>query len=372
MSQKRIIFMILLLMLAGTTWAATDLIVRNMAWNDTIGRHIGCQAFFQGVSPYSDQVNQAIAAKNPDPLLEQRFYNPAHICLILFPFWLLPYELSLRLWIALLLIIFVAVPPLLLLQVFRWRLKPWQLLIVVVVLLLGFRYSMMTIVLGQYTGFVMLCIAGSLVSLALQRPIFAAIFLASLTIRPDGALIAAGIGLLAAYKREWRVIVVTLVLGLVFFIGTLPFIGNWLPAFLDDVRYYSITYNNVRWLPDFFPAPFSWLLVVVALITAGIILFRLRTTPDDKAFYFTGGSVFVLLSLLLLPQTNPYTLVFAIPVLCWLLYCWRYFWGTWGLFVLIVGILPWLIFQGGREWAHIDQLMYPLVAGCVLFFTKHR
>lgn len=370
MTQQRIAGFVVLVVFVAAALVAADIIARNMVWNDTVGRHIGCRAFFNRISPYAEQVNQAIAAQNPDPELEQRFYNPAHICLILLPFWLLPYDISLRLWVALLLMVFVALPPLLMVQVFHWRLKRWQLLLVLIVLILGFRYSMMTIVLGQYTGFAMLCITGSLVALVFRRPLLAAICLVGLTIRPDATLIAAGIGLLTLYKREWRVIILTIVIGIGVLIGSLVFVGNWIPAFLDDVTYYAGAYNSVRWLPHLLPSPLDMGLVLLVLFAAGIVLFRLRFASSDVEYYFIGGSVFVLLSLLLLPQTNPYTLVFAVPVICWLLFRLRSLPGIWWGFAAFVGVLPWVLFRGGRAWAHVDQLVFPLLWGILLLMVQ--
>jgi|GEM_PF-5421318 len=336
---------------------AADLIVVNMPWSDLIPRHMGCEAMFgEQISPYSDDVRLDILAVNPTPDIEQRFWYPAHLCFVLLPVWLIPYEISTRLWTAgnmILLgsIIFIFA------SWYHRRLRPLSIALQILIILIGFRYSMMTIVLGQFTIYTMGCVLLAVWGLVTKKPYFAAVGLMGLTIRPDSSMAFGVLFLMAMYRRQWRPLIYAVVGLLIAWAGTYLLIGSWEVDFVTDTLSYSDFIDTVMWLPDF--SIWGVLTYIGALGCAAYSVWLIRNTTD-KEYYMVGGGIGLLLALIVLPQTNPYTLVYILPVCFWFLH--RYWQSSiaWAVWIFGVGIIPWIFFQSPAFNVVWLRLIYPV------------
>jgi hypothetical protein len=367
MSRQTILLLIIALILGVCTLAAAHIIATYMPWNDTVARHIGCQAFLQRESPYTPEVNAAIAIYNTDPTLEQRFSYPAHFCLMTLPLWILPYEITLRLWIALNLAGFIVLP-IVFFRLFKVRLTPLQMLGLVVMTLFGFRYSMMTVVLAQYVGLVMVCFWGAVWFLIQKRDLLAAVCLMLVTFRPEAAIMATALAVLVLPRRPKVLLYYGAGLAVLVGISHL-FIGTWEFNFLNDMRAYSGYNTNFVWLP-------LLLSTIGAVILCGLLLIWIawglvtvwRTSLDEVRYILLAG-ILIIAGLVLIPQTNPYTLIFLLPLVYWLMLQFQQqpllLWGI----PLFTGSFTWILFAVGRSAANIDQLLFPVVIAVLLFFA---
>ncbi len=237
------------LVLWGGTIITRVVIIENMAWSDVIPLHTGCQTFFKGQPPYDDVVTARIQSRlTVATENEQRFAYPAHMCLVLAPIWLLPYDIAAPLWTFLQLMLFAALPLLIFNHILHTPISPLRMAVLLLFSLLGYRYTMMTIVLGQYTGFTMWCLLGAAWALSQRRAGLAALLMATMTVRAEAAIFAGILALLALYRRQWRVVVLWLAIGLGLWLGATAAIGPWIGAFITRMGTYN-SYTETQWLP---------------------------------------------------------------------------------------------------------------------------
>ncbi len=371
LKRTTIILLGFLLIIIGS-WGIDLVVVQNMAMNDVMPRYVGCQGFFRGDSPYSQKVDAEIDAF---VRIGEKwgFSYPPHLCFVLLPIWLLPYEASVSLWMLLNLLFFLAFPVLYGLVVLRWRLLPLQLLALTFSIVLGFRYTMMTITLGQFTGFVLLCMVGAIWGLRNQRVWLTAFCLAGMTIRPDGGLIALGLCGIAFLIGQRRVIPIWVGLMAIIWLGTHVFIGNWELQFVNHLRDYADINRKTSWLPlDLGPAGAIVLTVGFLGWTAWIFIRIWKLLPDEPQEFVLWASAMIILPILVLfPQTNPYTLVYALPVFMLLAYVLRRSVFQASVWLLIAS--SWVFFLMG--WWRVDQIFYPVVLALGVawwLYTKQR
>ncbi len=352
------------------------LIVQQMPHQDIDQRYIGSREVIlhllqgeQPPSPYAPEITLQIQERiYGRPALpeedQQAFAYPAHIILLLFPLWLLPsLDWVESIWTALqfaLLLLF----PFLVASYFRWKIHWWIALLGMAAGMLGFRYSMMALVLGQFTIFAVACLLGASWAISTRRVALSALFLAELTIRPEGMFLAAFLVGFALYKREYRIAAAWV--ALMGFLGllTTAMIGPWIDLFLDSLRAYS-QYAQARWLPALVGPVGSGLIVVAVLLWGMALLYETRSLPMRERIMWLA-SVIVLAELILLPQTNPYTLAYM------LLPTWTILWA--GCFNPLISLTAlavlasswWFFLQGRHLPIGLDQLLLPLALAVLL------
>ncbi len=351
------------------------LIVQNVPWNDAISRYMGCAAFYEGRSPYSEDVNKAIAElATPRGVVNQKFFYPAHICVVLAPVMLLPFAVSIPLWVMLVAVMVIATP-LVIIQLTNWRPAVWQVGLTVLVTLVGYRYATLNVLLGQYPAFVMMCGLLCAWGLWTQRAWVAALGFAGMSIRPDGAIIAAGVALLALWKREWRALGATAGLALLILLITHLAVGTWEPAFIDDVVNYTDSNQSFGWVGGRLPL-WSVLLLYGSTVAATVIIVRYLNKLDARRYYLWGTALMLTLGLIVVPQTHAYTLAYLMPLMYLLLAEFRRQAWAWWVFVLGFGVPPWFIYFYIIEgFFGIDQLIYPavvLIGVAVAVLTAHQ
>lgn len=343
-------------------YAASDVIIRNMRWEDFSPKHVGCNAMLQsGRSPYSEATNEAILALNPpedNPMLVPRFFYPAHICYVMTPYWPLPREVAARAFVMTNLLILGSV----VLGAAAWhgrQMRPLTLLLQFVVMLFGFRYAMMTVILGQFTAFTTFGALLAIWGVWQRRDWAVALGLAGMTIRPDSTLVMLLLSLFLLYRRQWRTLTVTGGLLLAIWLASHASIGTWETAFINEtINYSGENSPYILWLPGFLGV---WgILLYAGAIGLGLYqLWRMRSAPLAAGFAEVG-ILGLLLSMIAVPQTNPYVLVYALPAAFWLLHKHWESLLAWSLWFIGLGVVSWLIFILWPSAAGVEQMLYPL------------
>jgi len=359
-----------LFIFAGTLFTSS-VIVDNMAMNDLLPRYIGCEAFYNNGNPYSDAVVDEIQvtlgeARN-SPYLAY-FAYPAHLCIVAAPVWLLPYDTGVSLWIFLNLVGFIILPVAVMILLFDWHPKSWQMLLFVFVTILGYRYAMMTIVLAQFTGWVLFFLCAGIYSLKNDRYWLSAFFLAWMAIRPDGALIALGIVALSMIGGRHKIgLYWAVIMGMIWLITSL-FVQTWEIQFIEEIMRYRS--RSGVWLPLVggtlgFP-------VFVALVGGwAFTLFQAIRKLNWAEYVIWCSGLVITVGLLLVPHTNPYTLVYAYPVFFLLLYTFRD--STLLIFaVCFTMVMSWIIFSQGRVAFGVEQVFFPISLVIWLTFALNR
>lgn len=359
----------LLLLLVGGTAATSSIVINHMATNDKQPRYIGCEAFYDGETPYSqdvvDRIQEFLGPAWTAPYVAP-FAYPAHLCVVLAPFWLLPYQVSVSLWVFLNFLGFLVLPMLFLVNVLGWRPRPRDLLLVVVMTMLGYRYTMMTIVLAQYTGFVLFCMSGAIWAIQHKRAWIAALLLAGMTIRPDGTLLALGLCAVAFFNGQKRIPVYWAGMLFVLWLMTTLVVPGWELQFVDEVIAYRS--RSGVWLP-LLAGRIG--LPVILLLSLGWTAFMLRQIREREQFVLWSSAIIIVLGLLLVPHTNPYTLVYAFPVFYLLMYRFQ---EQRLASALLLGtmLMSWIIFLQGMALFGVEQIFFPLALAGWLTFTVHR
>jgi hypothetical protein len=332
---------------------------------------VGARAVLAGENPYSQEIVRRIHEGmfgqwfGGAEEIHQRFAYPAFITWLLLPFWLLPFPLAVSLWCGLQLLILLALP-LLLMSLLRWRLPSVLLAVMLLFSVFFYRYPITSYLLGQFTPFALACLVVAWWGLVQGYPTVATLALLGATIRPEAALFPLLVLLLAAWRMGRREVVVAWA-GLVtcLWLLTRLVVGPWVSGFLGGMGDYAGT-SFLRWPPLVLGS--VWL---AALVAAGVLAWGVWMWLDSRRMPAEDWipwelSTAILFALIILPQTNAYTLVAA------LLPAWVVLWSggerlrSW-LPMLIVLALPWGFFlAGGLLPMGLEQLVIPLALGVLL------
>jgi hypothetical protein len=343
---------------------------------DVYPRWSGTQAFWQGESPYSaevDAVTQGFVYGRTAVPGEDTFgyYYPAYASVVLAPFALLPAATVAVLWSALAWAV-LGVTAVSTIDLLPDRPKPWLWALLLLSIFL-FRPALMTILNGQYGLFVLAMWGLAWRLMRQKKDGWAGFLLALATIKPSLGLLPALLLMVWALlrKRHKLIIGFAVTMGGLLLISFIQ-VGWWLPDFLAELGEYN------RDLGTWKPADVAtlsgiiWLLEAVVLILLG---FRQAwsTETDFPVMLFWGG---LFLNLLLTPHTMEYDLVVVLLPLVghipdyfrswrgklgWLLLCWLP-WLSWIVWWRVLG-LP------SEEWARAVWMFYPQVLLAVLIGT---
>ena len=315
--NSAVLFVLLALLIAVVMWFnLTTIVPPRHNLFDFYPRWRGGQALWQGESPYSQAITDAIqqgmfGGTLPPEADQQRMVYPAYVGLLLAPLIALPVRIATAIWLAIQLIA-VLFTPIIWLQILGWKPRLLLLAALIVGLCIVFRYPINLYIVGQFTGTILLGFSLALLLLQRQRDALAGVVLALAAMPPTIAiplalLVMGGCALLGRFRA------------LVAFISTLAIltaitvlqIGWWIPDFLAQLGDYS-TYAFPVWAPSFIePSLLSSLFVLAVIGLLGhafVRLWRTRHLADFALFL-------PIICLLLLPQTGNYYLVLLIPPL---------------------------------------------------------
>lgn len=283
---------------------------------DFYPRWRGGQALWQGISPYSAQITDAIqegmfGGTLPPEADQQRMVYPAYVGLILAPLLPLPAPTAIAIWLSIQLIAVLGTP-LVWLQILNWKPPPLVLAALIIGLGIVFRYPMNLYIVGQFTGTILLGYSLALWLIQRRREASAGIILALTAIPPTIAIPLALLLLTGCLVmgRPRALIAFMVTLGILTAITILQ-IGWWIPDFLAQLGAYP-DYAFPVWAAGFIEPPiirYGFILGVVGVLLFAFV--RLWRTRDLIDFAVTV----LIVCLLLIPQTGNYYLVLLMPPL---------------------------------------------------------
>ena len=323
---------------------------------------------FEGHNPYSDYVaeqNQLyvhrgrLAPEGADPA---RFAYPLTIQLLLFPFWFASLHYAFAAW-GTVNIIAALIFGILLKETYKTELSGLA-LVGMVFSIVVFRQTGDVWVLGQFTLIPSFAAAVALFASTRGYKTLFIIALCYVAIRPEGALLVPlFIVLLGGQTWKTRIMAglqFALLFTVIAILVQIPVReGNFWPLeFIAAIRKYS-GYGSTLWLPSLWGD--AMILPILALVGLLTLLFIKRFKSPH--FYIAGS---ILLMLVLIPQTNLYTLVWLlVPLTIFYLHTpsWRklFFVG-----LLMSSYMPFFIADGTAT-----RLIFPIVTGIfAILFTN--
>ena len=314
--KKPTVRIFLLVALLWAAFAAVTYVRFNLIQpkSDFLPSWYGAREILHGTNPYTLR----ITADTLEAKALSHFYYPATNTYTLLPFWLLPYSMASSLWCGLQLVLF-SLLPLLICWTLSWKPAPLHCALIILLSLVGFPYSLNVSTLGQFTGVGLAGLVLAWWGISKGNQLITAVSLVLATTRPEGAVIAAAVLAILLTKRQFAVLVIWSAVMAGVFLLSLFQIGWWVPDFLERAGEYQDLAGGTFWPPQLLDATVLELVFVAGMILWGGMLFRQAWAwPDRDLQLLWGLSVIIVLALLLLPQTNDYTLVYLLlPI--WLL-----------------------------------------------------
>jgi hypothetical protein len=332
---------------------------------------VGTRAVLAGENPYTQEIVRRIHEGmfgewfEGAEEIQQRFAYPAIITWLLLPFWLLPFPVAVSLWCGLQLLLLLVLP-LFLLSLLKWRLRPIFLAVVLLFSVFFYRYPITSYVLGQFTVFALTCLVVAWWGVVRGHSTVAVLALLGAVVRPEVASLPLLVLLLAAWQMKRREIVLAWA-GLVacLWLLTRVHVGPWVWDFMGGMGDYAGT-SFLRWPPMMTGSGWVAALVVVGVLVWGVWMWiGIRHLPIEAQVPW-GISIAILVALLLLPQTNAYTLVASLVPVWVILWAGRERWWSW-LSVLAILVSPWVFFFAGDLLpTGLEQLLIPVGLGVLL------
>ena len=321
--------MVNVIVLVGLLWAmfavATYVWLIPLQHNyDYLPRWVGArEMLFEGTDPFSYEITDAMLDEEGMPHFNARTFDyPATTTYILLPFWLLPHEISTSLWCGLQLVIFSTLPLVIYTRVY-WKPRPLTLAAIVLLSVVGLQNSLTVYTLGQFTGFALACFVIAWWAISREHDTLAALALVGPTVRPDGLVIVGAFLAVLLWERRFKPVVIWAAVMAGLLVVSVLHVGWWVPDFVDRIREYHRIGESV-WLPHgLLGAP-----VLEYAVTAGILgwaawLVWDTRTLDSHLRLLWWLSVVIVVTLVVLPQTNDYTLVYLLLPIWLLLWIWR-------------------------------------------------
>lgn len=337
---------------------------------DFYPRWKGSQATLAGESPYTDEVVRDIQIGMFGGELsaeddQQAFAYPAYISIILAPIFLLPVTVATSIWTSLQLV-FISASIVLWLKVIKLEVRLSFLILLLLSLLVVFRYSMIVYVLGQFVGFSMLGLTIAIKLAQDGKYGQAGVALAFSCIRPEYGVVAVVLIGYFALRGHWRVATMFIAtLGILTGITSL-LVGFWLIDFLSALINYS-NYSVLSYPPALTESPVIAVAILLLVICLGLYNV-LRSDPDDLTMVV---SIVVIGVLLFVPQTRSYTLTVLMLPLLTALKMHKSTLEKMMFFGVIVS--PWgfmLLAEEGLTEVNLDILMIPVLTLLVLLGSQ--
>lgn len=283
---------------------------------DVYPRWAGSRMIWRSESPYTPAATEAIQAGMfggvlPASVDQQRMVYPAYVALLLAPLLPLPPATAIALWLTVQLLA-VLITPIIWLQILDWKPQPALLGLLIVGLVLVFRYPINLYLVGQFTGTILLGFSLAVALLQRRRDAAAGLVLALAAVPPTIAVPLALLLLVGcAVQGRWRGLLAFGAALLVMTLITFVQIGWWLPDFIAQLGSYA-SYAAPVWAPGLIEPPLlRWLFVGAVGLLLLWALERFRRSGAVVDFVTPALAA----CLLLLPQTGNYYLVLLIPPL---------------------------------------------------------
>jgi len=362
--------LVVLMGLAGLTWANYRFAVQNPGGNDFLARWMGARKWLmEGLSPYDEAVSLATqemiyghpadVSKGED---KNHFVYPMTSMVFFGPFGLLEYLPARAIWMTLLELSLAALA-ILSLRLIRWRISPLRVAVLILFSVLWY-HGARTIIIGQFAGIEALLLVGALLLIYRDQDGFAGLLLALSTTKPQMAYLIIPFVLIWAYsQRRFNIYWGFFGSLLVLFLVSLFFVPNWPLQMIWQLMEYPDYTERIGSLISILASSIPGisrqlnLILVVFFWVYLIVEWVLAWGKDRNWFTWTALMTLVLTNFLVL-RTATTNYVMMLPALFMIFKVLEYRWpsaGTWivwGLIALfLVGL--WFLFvdtvQGNLE-----------------------
>ena len=259
------------------------------------------------------RIQEAIYGRPALPDENQHGYAyPAHAPFVALPFILLPFPLSASLWIASQQFLAIAAV-ILTIRATGWQVGRWRLLLLCLAAMI-FRYTMITVVLGQTSIFVLFWLVLALWAAQRRHGVLVGLALAAASIKPQLVVLPALALLVSLPSRLRNRALLTLGGAMAaLFIGSWLFAGNWIADYWQLLQAYqgysSTEFPLVRLVGLWLPGPASQVINGIAVVALlgwlGVVLWHGRVS-GQSAYPMAAA---VVGTQLVMPQTGSYNLV---------------------------------------------------------------
>lgn len=366
------VLLLAIVLIATLTWANYQFALSNPGGNDFIPRWVAAR-LAPGVSPYSEQTNQAIqeviygqAARATED--QQFFVYPYYALAVFFPFGLVEdLNLARALWMTALEIALLALA-IVSLSLAHWK-PSLPLLALLLIFSLAWYHALRALINGNAAALVALFVALALYAIRLKRDALAGVLLALASIKPHMVVLLTPFILLwAISRRRWSLVVTILVSHLLFL--TVPLLAqrDWIiqnlrqiVTYIEHTRYpiidspidiFSRTWPGVG-------VQLQW--IFVTLLALLLLLEWWRALGKDFRWFFWTACLTLAVTNLIGIPTATVNYVALFPAIVLVLATWHQRWG-WGgrvlaavtLFALLVGLWV-LMFISLPDQPHVLQ-----------------
>jgi hypothetical protein len=303
------------------------------------------EALFKGGDLYSQETTNTIQITIykqllPESIDQQRFAYPAHIVILLLPFFLIPdMYWAASIWTGFSSVLLIGSAWLLSRSLEQPR--PYQSLF-----LLLYPYGLMNLFVAQFTIVPLAAISLAYVAMKKGSYFLTGVLLVTAFIKPELALVPGlYLGIIALKKKRWNVIWGGFISGLVLLGFSIFLLGWWFPAWLSQANAYT-EYADIFW-----PLVSIWdwqpVLGIIGVLVLVWSLWRLCKVRGIDI------GVIVILGTLLIPQTKNYSLaILLIP----LFMLWKKGAIKASLGIILFSWVFLIISYGGVNW-HRGQLL---------------
>jgi hypothetical protein len=300
-------------------------------FSDLYPRWLGArELLLHGHDPYSPAVTRQIQqgyygrvldpARPGDPKDQQGFAYPAYVVFCLAPTIRLPFDTVRRGFFWFLLALTIATVPLWL-RVLRWQVPLWVQAFVAI-LTVGSLPVLLGLRLQQITLLVVALLAVAMALLVSNRPTAAGAVLALATIKPQLVwllLLWLTIWTLADLRRRYRWAASFLLTMAVLFAASEWVLPHWIPRFLQAVREYRTYTDAVSVLDKLVPAPWGWLLRILAGATAVHVCWKSRRCAEETLTFAATAALVLAVTAIIIPSYALYNQVMLLPALLMLI-----------------------------------------------------
>jgi hypothetical protein len=359
------------------------------ALNDFMSRWEGARSFWvDGLNPYGNEASLNIQERiYGRPALESEdpgyFAYPFYTVFLVWPLVYLPYSWASAIWMVFLEVCLVGAL-LLILDLLRWRPRPWLLAILIIWTLLAY-YPSRGLILGQPGLVVYFLEILTLWALVKKRDTLAGVALALSTIKPQmGFLFVPFLLLWGLYSRRWRFVFGTIVSLGILLVVSFILQPSWLSDWLQQIGIYTdyTALGSPVWIVMQYYLGLStigeWM---INLAFYGLMIWtwkELFSRPKSERFLWTAAFTLTITHLVATRTATPHYVIFIFPFLFYLreIAQGNRRIGSYhvALILAVLLFIPWLhaIFTVQNKFEHPTvYLPVPFIMVILLWVTRH-
>jgi hypothetical protein len=303
----------------------------------------------EGLSPYSEEVTAAIQQRvygRPADIQagepSQAFNYPFYAYLAFLPVGVIDdFSLARGIWMSVLMVS-LAFGGLVAPNIIDWKVGAWP-RVITALLAVTWYFGARTLIVGQVTGLVFVCILLALASIRAKQDVPAGVFLAFATVKPQMGLLVTLFVLIWALSRRRSGVLTGFLISLAFLTASSMLVmADWPLQFLRQfVRPdFVLTKSPLGLIAESFPGINSLVNGVLHIVALLYMLseWYLALGKDSRWFAWTAMQTLVI-TLLLMPGPSTTNYVVLVPVLLLVFRIWQQRWGRFGQLMILVSAL---------------------------------